>query len=248
MSDALNGRIAVVTGAELPLGHGLTMALGRAGARVALLGAADRLSSVVADLDAAHVRTVGVEADWSSRETVQDAFDEVADALGPVDILLHAAVPEIAFERLDLVDVDDAHFRAVWETTMRTTLFVLQAAFPQMHGRGGRVLFVIPTVAMSGAAHLTPYTMVAEAQRVFLKATARQWGPDGITLNAFAPAPDHFPIGVASDEVSLAPPALGGVGDPERDLGPIAVFLASDAAHFVTGATIGADGGIWMAP
>jgi NAD(P)-dependent dehydrogenase (short-subunit alcohol dehydrogenase family) len=53
---------------------------------------------------------------------------------------------------------------------------------------------------------------------------------------------------VSSTTVSLAPPALGGPGDAEHDLGPIAVFLASEAAHFVTGATISADGGIWMAP
>ena len=248
MSDALNGRIAVITGAEQPLGRGLTLALGRAGARIALLGEAQQLAPTVAELEGAQVRTVGIEVDWSSREAAEDAFEEVADALGPVDILLHASVPDVAFEPLDFADVDDERFEAIWERILRTTIFVLQAAFPQMQGRGGRVLFVTPTVSMSGAARLTPYTAAVEAQRVLLKATARQWGPEGITLNSLAPAPDHLPIGMASTEVSLAPPALGGPGDPEHDLGPIAVFLASDAGHFVTGATIGADGGIWMAP
>lgn len=248
MSDALNGRIAVVTGADQPLGRGLTLALGRAGARVGLLGEAVGLESTVAELESALVRTVGIEVDWSSQETVEDAFETVADALGPVDIVLHAAVPPLAFEPMDLVDVDDARFEAIWERMLRTTIFLLQAAYPQMQGRGGRVLLVSPTVSMSGAARFTPYTAAVEAQRVLLKATARQWGPEGITLNSIAPAPEHVPIGMSSTEVSLAPSALGDAGDPELDLGPIAVFLASDAGHFVTGATIGADGGIWMAP
>jgi NAD(P)-dependent dehydrogenase (short-subunit alcohol dehydrogenase family) len=107
---------------------------------------------------------------------------------------------------------------------------------------------VTPTASMSGAARLTTYTMVVEAQRVLAKAVARQWGPEGITVNCLAPAPEHVPVGMESAEVSLAPPALGGPGEPEADLGPVAVFLLSDAAHFVTGTTIGADGGIWMAP
>ena len=67
-------------------------------------------------------------------------------------------------------------------------------------------------------------------------------------MNCLAPAPEHVPIGVASSEVSLAPPALGGPGDAETDLGPVVVFLASDDAHFLTGETLCADGGVWMAP
>lgn len=248
MTAALDGKVAVVTGAELPLARGLALALGRAGAAVALLGDARGLAPAVADLEAAEVRAVAIEPEWTSRETAERALGKVVDALGAIDIVLHSAVPEIAFEQLDFADVDDARFEAIWEVTLRTTLFVLQAGFPHLRGRGGRVLFVTPTVSMSGAARLTPYTAAVEAQRVLLKATARQWGPDGITLNCLAPAPEQVTIGVGSTTVSLAPAALGGPGDPEHDLGPIAVFLASDAGHFVTGATIGADGGIWMSP
>ncbi len=225
MSDALKGRIAVVTGADQPIAQGLGRALGSEGATV-----------------------VEVEGAWNSREAADTVFADVRDRFGPVDIVLHAAVPAIAFEPMDLVDVDDERFEAIWERMLRTTIFLLQAAYPQMQGRGGRVLFVTPTMSMSGAAGLAPYTAAVEAQRVLIKATARQWGPEGITLNSLAPAPEHLPIGMSSTEVSLAPSALGGPGDPELDLGPIAVFLASDAGHFVTGATISADGGVWMAP
>jgi 3-oxoacyl-[acyl-carrier protein] reductase len=117
-----------------------------------------------------------------------------------------------------------------------------------MKGRGGRIVLVTPTVSMSGAEQLVPYTVAVEGQRLMAKSAARQWGPDGITVNCLAPAPEHVPIGVASMSVSLAPPALGGPGDVVKDLGPVAAWLASDAAHFLTGATVSADGGVWMAP
>jgi NAD(P)-dependent dehydrogenase (short-subunit alcohol dehydrogenase family) len=244
----LDGRIAAVTGAELPLARGLALALGRAGAAVALLGDARALATTVADLEASDTRAAAIAGDWSSRAAADFTLAQVADSLGPPDVLLHAAVPEVAFEQRAFVDLDDDRFEAVWEGSLRGMLFLLQAAFPHLRGRNGRVLLVAPTVSMSGAAGLVPYTVAVEAQRVLIKAAARQWGPDGITLNCLAPAPEHVPIGVESTTVSLAPAALGGPGDAEHDLGPVAVFLASETAHFVTGATICVDGGTWMAP
>jgi 3-oxoacyl-[acyl-carrier protein] reductase len=228
MTGILAGKRAVVTGTGMVLGSGLEEALRRAGATV--LG-----------LD---------EVLYPSREAAVAAFDTAAreDLGGALDVLVHAAMPEEAFERIAFSDVDDERWHAVWEGAMRSTLFVLQAAFGQMKGRGGRIVLVTPTVSMSGAEQLVPYTVAVEGQRLMAKSAARQWGPDGITVNCLAPAPEHVPISVASMSVSLSPPALGGPGDVVSDLGPVAAWLASDAAHFLTGATVSADGGVWMAP
>lgn len=246
--DQLVGKVAAVTGADLAIGRGLALALGTAGASIGLLGDARALAGVVADLEALDVRATAVALDASTRETVEDAVGVVADELGAVDIVVHAATPPESFEAIDFVDVDDARWEAVWEVTMRTTLFVLQAGFGQMRGRGGRIIVVIPTIAMSGAERLAPYASAAEGQRLLVKAAARQWGTEGITVNCLAVAPEQLPIDVATTAVALAAPALGGPGDVEHDLGPIAVFLAGDAGHHLTGATLCADGGIWMAP
>lgn len=184
-----------------------------------------------------------------TKEQVDFQIDLAADkAGGSADVVVHAAMPAIAFERVDLADVDDARWDAVWEGTMRTTLFVLQAAFRAMRGRGGSIVLVTPTVSMSGAEHLVPYTTAVEGQRLLAKSAARQWGADGIRVNCVAPAPEQVPIGVESMSVSLAPPALGGPGDVVADVAPVVVWLASDAAHFVTGVTVCVDGGVWMAP
>jgi 3-oxoacyl-[acyl-carrier protein] reductase len=226
-AGVLTGRVAVVTGAERPLAAGLAEALRSAGAG---------LAEVPSD-------------DLRDRTSAEVAFTSAAATLGgPVDIIVHAAMPSVAFESVAFEQVDDARWDAVWEATMSAAINVLQLGFEQMRGRGGRFVFVTPTVSMSGAARLVPYTTAVEGIRLLAKSAARQWGPDGITVNCLAPAPEHVPIGVASIDVSLAPPALGGPGDPVADLGPIAVFLASDASHALTGATLCADGGVWMAP
>ena len=246
---ALAGRVAVVTGADQPLGRGLALAVGAAGASVGLVGATRALAGVTAELDARGGRATAVGADLTDTAEVAAAFATVADELGePVRVVVHAAMNPVAYEAVPFEAVDDDRFEAVWEGTMRATLAVLQASFAQMRGRDGHVLLVTPTVAMSGAPGLAPYAAALEGQRLLAKSAARQWGGDGIRVNCLAPAPEQVPIGVRSVDVSLAPAALGGPGDPERDLGPVAVFLSGDDAHFVTGATVGADGGVWMAP
>jgi NAD(P)-dependent dehydrogenase (short-subunit alcohol dehydrogenase family) len=246
---ALAGRVAVVTGADQPLGRGLALAVAGAGAAVGLVGAARALAPVTAELAARGGRATAVDAVLSEVGEVTAAFATVADELGdPVRVVVHAAMSPVAYEPVPFEAVDDDRFEAVWEGTMRAALAVLQASFAQMRGRDGHVLLVTPTVAMSGAPGLAPYAAALEGQRLLAKSAARQWGGDGIRVNCLAPAPEQVPIGVRSVDVSLAPAALGGPGDAERDLGPIAVFLSGDDAHFVTGATVGADGGVWMAP
>jgi len=162
--------------------------------------------------------------------------------------VVHAAMPAIAYERVPFHEVDDDRWDAVWEQTMRDAIAVLQAGYRAMRDGGGAFVVITPVVGMSGAAELGPYSAAVEGVRLLAKSAARQWGPDGIRVNCLAPAPEHVPIGVASSALALSPPALGGPGDVETDLGPIVAWLLSDDAHFVTGVTLCADGGVWMAP
>lgn len=221
-----SGRVIVVTGADQPYVQGLAAGLVTDGARVA---------------------TVAVDA-IRSRADAEAAFARVAEEHGPIAGVVHAAIDPVAFERVPMHAVDDARWDAVWEQTMRRTLFVLQAGHTQMHDGGGAFVFVTPVVGMAGAAELAPYAAAMEGVRVLAKAAARQWGAVGIRVNCLAPAPEHVPIGVPSGALALSPPALGGPGDPEADLAPVVAWLLGDGAHFVTGLTLSVDGGVWMAP
>ncbi len=158
---------------------------------------------------------------------------------GHVDAVIHAALDAVALEPRPLADVDDARFEAVWERGMRAAIACCQSAYRAFAGGGGRIVFVVPTVSMSGAAGLAPLCALLEGQRLLAKSAARQWGAAGITVNVLAPALDGFD----GDAISLAPAALGSV-----DIGEVLVGLLSPEMQFVTGATVGADGGIWMSP
>lgn len=225
MDTQLTGRVVVVTGADLPLVAGLAAGLAAAGAVVATL-----------PTDA-----LGTRADAAA------AFAAVAAEHGPIRGVVHAAVDPVAYERVPMHEVDDARWDAVWEQTLRRTLFVLQAGHGAMKAAGGACVVLGAVVGMAGAAELAPYAAAMEGVRVLAKSAARQWGADGIRVNVLAPAPEHVPAGVASGDLALSPPALGGPGDPETDLAPIVAWLLGDDAHFVTGVTVPADGGVWMA-
>jgi 3-oxoacyl-[acyl-carrier protein] reductase len=203
------------------------------GRTIAVTGAGSRLADGIA---------AGLVAAGAN---VLAGLDRVSAGL---DGVVHAAMPEIAYERVPFHEVDDARWDAVWEQTLRNAIEVLQVGYRAMRDGGGAFVVITPVVGMSGAAELGPYSAAVEGVRLLAKSAARQWGPDGIRINCLAPAPEHVPIGVGSGVLALSPPALGGPGDVEADLGPIVAWLLSDDAHFVTGVTLCADGGVWMAP
>ena len=215
-------------GSEAGIGRALSSALAAGGARVADLGDVGGLST----LDGALA-----------------GFDRAAADVGPPDAVVHAAVEAVAVQAVAVADLDDDRFDAVWERAMRATLFLLQAAHRHLVGRGGRIVLVTPTLALSGAPGFATYAAAVEGQRLLAKSAARQWGSDGITVNCIAPA--AVTLGVDPEQlaaVTLSPPALGGTGDVAADIAPVVDFLLGPAAHFVTGATIGVDGGAWLTP
>ena len=122
---------------------------------------------------------------------------------------------------------------------------------PHLAGNDGRVVFVTPTIALSGAAGFAPWATAIEGQRLLAKSAARQWGKDGITVNCVAPAWEAVagagPDGGPGGSMSLAPTPLG-PADFEADVGAAVVTLAGEGMHALTGATLGLDGGAAMAP
>lgn len=222
----MSGPVVAVTGADLPLVTGIGAGLAARGTTVA---------------------EVPTEA-LASRADADTAFAGVAAEHGALHGVVHAAIDPIAYERVAMRDVDDARWDAVWEQTLRRTLFVLQAAHARLRESGGAIVVVTPVVGMAGVAELAPYAAAVEGVRILAKGAARQWGAVGIRVNCLAPAPEHVPIGVTSGELALSSPALGGPGDPESDLAPVVAWLLGEDARFCTGQTLSVDGGVWMAP
>jgi 3-oxoacyl-[acyl-carrier protein] reductase len=106
------------------------------------------------------------------------------------------------------------------------------------------LVYVVPTIGLTGAAGFAPFATAAEGVRALAKGVAKTWGVDGITVNTIAYALTGDP---ATMSHSLVPPALGSTGDVEADIAPVIALLSSPDAHFVTGSTLVLDGGIWTA-
>lgn len=153
-------------------------------------------------------------------------------------------VPSIACAPRAFIELSDADFDAAWEQPMRQTIEAFQRAHREAHTR---IIAVVPTIAMSGAPRLAHAAATAEAIRVMVKSAARQWGAAGMTVNCIAIAPELFGIDPAAvGSVSIAPPALATRGSVVDDLVPLIRLIASTDAHHITGATLNADGGVWM--
>jgi 3-oxoacyl-[acyl-carrier protein] reductase len=188
------------------------------------------------------------DADLSDAASLAPA---VADH-GDVTLLVDAFVPPQALTGAEFLGVGDAAWEEAVEQPLLVALACLQAAHAVMHDRGGSVVALVPAVAVSGAAGFAPLTTATEGVRMLARSAARQWGTDGVSVTCLAvslealhgsPAP-----GFDADRLSLAGPALGHGGDARRDLGPAIALLGTAAGRFLTGATVGADGGLVMAP
>src|SRR5262249_28986795 len=171
---------------------------------------------------------------------------DVARALGPVDVVVHALVDPAAAVARPIAETDQEAWDARGEAGIRSALACAQAAFTELRDRGGRLVFVTPTVALTGAVGLVPYVTALEGIRALAKSAARQWGRYDITANCVAP-----PVGLVAadaDAPGIAEPALGRMPDARRDVAPVIALLVADAGHFVTGSTVAVDGGVVMAP
>jgi NAD(P)-dependent dehydrogenase (short-subunit alcohol dehydrogenase family) len=220
----LAGRVALVTGAGLGIGAGLAAGLADEGA------------------------TVATTDDLGSREAVEREFASAVRANGPLDMVVHAQVDPDALTVTELFDTEEPEWERRCETLLREALWVAQSAFTAFTGRGGHLVFVTPTVGMSGAVGLAPYASAIEAVRALAKSAARQWGEAGIRVNCVAPPVETVDPARNVSGPWLAPVALGRGPDPRADLAPAVALLSADAAHFVTGTTLVVDGGILMAP
>lgn len=169
---------------------------------------------------------------------------------GPVADLLRArvvadatacvVVAPLVVEPVAVARITDEQIDRLWEQPMRTVISELQRA--KADGCR-RIVVVVPTTGMSGGADHAAVAAASEAMRVLVKSAARQWGHDGITVNAVALEPERFGIDVSvSGPVSIAPRAL----DTEVDPVATVSFLCSEGAAHVTGQTFVCDGGLWM--
>jgi meso-butanediol dehydrogenase/(S,S)-butanediol dehydrogenase/diacetyl reductase len=252
---ALQGRVAIVTGAATGIGRASAVLFSRAGARVALADVrGPELAQALAEVRAAGGEATALTADLARPEDCAAVVEGAVRAFGRLDVLLNNAgvgtmvvggtVESIALERWDLAQ--DVNVRAIY--------LVARAAVPHMRPAGGAIVNIASVSAFRGSVERPSHAYAASKGAVLslTRAMAASYGRDGIRVNAICPGTIRTRL--TADIVERVERAaqeghgipLGRVGEPE-DIARCALFLASDEAAFISGAHIVADGGAMAA-
>ena len=231
--------------ASLPVAFSVADELARAGGRVVVLSSGD------SDAGSRDAPLAFLPCRFESEEEVARAVAEAEGLLGGIDQFVHAWVADGLVEPMSFADIDERTWTSRCEATLEGAWWLTrQTIGPLRRAGGGSIVFMVPTVGMSGAAEFTMLATVSEGIRVLARGCARHWGKDRVTVHTVVTAPDHWvPPGWGEPlaaSISLAVPAMGGPGDVGHDLAPIAALLGAPELHFWTAGTLVADGGVWM--
>jgi NAD(P)-dependent dehydrogenase (short-subunit alcohol dehydrogenase family) len=242
---SLEGRTALVTGASRGIGAATARALDRAGAQVTLVARGrDGLLAVARELD--HDPVV-VVADLGEGDAPAYVARQALDALGSVDVLVNNAA---SAARLPAVDTDAALIDELLAVNVRAPLLLIAALVPAMIGHGGgSIVNVSSASGLIGTPRRAAYAASKGALDAATRSLAIELGPSGIRVNSVAPGVVDTDLWAKNKEIpgvietieSQTP--LRRWATPE-DIADVIVFLASDAARFVTGETVSADGGM----
>jgi 3-oxoacyl-[acyl-carrier protein] reductase len=248
MMGALQGRVALITGAAAGFGEAIARRFVAEGAKV-----------LVADLDGSRAQDVAtslgasaraVRCDVSSRADVDAAVAACVDAFGGVDILVNNA--GTTHRNQSMLEVDEATFDRVFAVNVKSIFHTTQAVVPLMKARrSGCIVNIGSTAGIRPRPGLTWYNASKGAVNLLSKSMAAELGPDGIRVNAVCPVMsptaliEQF-LGVPDTPEARAKVVagipLGRMSTPE-DVAEATLYLASDAARFITGVELPVDGG-----
>ena len=250
----LSGKVAVVTGSTRGIGKSIAEELARAGAKVAISSRkAEACLQARDELAKQGFEVLAQPCNVSRKEDLQALVDATAAKWGRIDIVVANAASNPYFG--PLTDIADDAFDKIVTNNVKSVLWLAAMTLPgmaqraQTEGTSGSFIVVGSIGGILANTVIGAYGMSKAADHHLVRNLAAEWGPKNVRVNAIAPGlvKTEFARALWEDEKRaaerIAATPLRRLGEP-RDIGGIAVFLASDAAAFITGQVIVADGGV----
>jgi dehydrogenase/reductase SDR family member 4 len=245
----LKGRVALVTGSTRGIGKSIAEELALAGARVAVSSRkAEACAEVSKEFTAQGLEHFAMPANVSRKEDLQALVDATLAKWGRLDIVVANAATNPYYG--PLTGLPDDAFDKIFANNVKSTLWLAGMTLPKMAENGAGSFMVVGSIGgILANTVIGAYGMSKAADHHLVRNLAAEWGPKSVRVNAIAPGlvRTDFAKALWEDEKRRAEreqaTPLRRLGEP-RDIGGIAVFLASDAAAFITGQVIVADGGV----
>jgi NAD(P)-dependent dehydrogenase (short-subunit alcohol dehydrogenase family) len=243
----LAGKIALVTGAGSGVGQGIAYALAAEGAAIACAGRTmKKVEATVAELGRRGARAIAIQCDVKKPEMLEVAVGRTVAELGGLNILVNDA-QEVPLG--SLLNVPDKNIQAAWESGPLATFRLMKLCHPHLKKDGGCIVNLASSAAKRwDMSNYGAYGAVKEAIRVLTRAAAAEWGADGIRANAILPLANSpgmqwWAANAPEAPAFLKTVPLQRIGDCEQDIGRFVALLCSDDCRYVTGQSIGLDGG-----
>lgn len=246
----LDGYVALVTGASRGLGQGMAVALGAAGANVALVARSQSsLEETAKTIESGGSKALVLQADISKISEAKRVVGETATHFGKLDILLNSVGTQV---RKPALEISEAEWDQVIDVNLKSVYFITQSAVKEMvKVKKGKVINISSLTGSIGLSNVSPYGASKGGIVALTRQWAIEWAKYNINVNAIGPG--YFKTTLTADlfqdeertkwVISKIP--LGRTGVPE-DLAGAVVFLASEASDYITGQILNVDGG-WLA-
>lgn len=246
----LQDKVVIITGGAGGIGAGMGKAMAKEGAIIVAVDLNPEAGAkIVAELQQYSPKSSFIQFDLTKYDQLKDVVEQVVAKYGKLDVLVNNAH---ASKQIPFLETTQEHLDLSFNTGFYPTFYLMQAAIPHLKETKGNIINFASGAGLRGHKTQAAYAAAKEAIRGLTRVVANEFGGDGITINLISPIANSEGVQQWAEaqpeyyNAVLQGIPMGKFGDPEQDIGRVAVFLASEDSKYITGQTFMVDGGSIM--